>query len=252
MKTNDPPFVGPRLKVGRAQSHVRELGTIVGEYVARSPCQVVCHDGAEQERPERHLWKIHIHKSPPDLRTILGDVVHNLRAALDLLACDLVTLNGKEPNKVYFPIAQSADLLEARIRETKFNRASAEAVNLLKKLGPYPGGTRLFRAIHDLDIMDKHKRLVPIMYGAMLPNLSVSGNFYLGVQIELRDGQGVFDLPATAGNQIGQSFSIIPEFKFPKDSPFPRQSLTPTLQTLCAETDEVIAEFANLYGATLN
>jgi hypothetical protein len=172
--------------------------------------------------------------------------VHNLRAALDLLACDLVTRNGKSPKKVYFPIAENDEQLDCRIRPTRFNRASPDAVSLLKKLQPYPGDTPLFRAIHDLDIMDKHGQLVPIMYGAILPDLAVAGNFFYGVQIELRNGQNVFDLPATPDNQIGQEFSISPEFRFPREGPFPRQPLLTVLQTLCTEVDEVVEKFAEL------
>ncbi len=229
MLNSNPPFAGPRLKMTRAQRHVAEIDETIAQYVQQNPCRVVCHAGEEEQRPGRHLWKMHVDQAPPDLRTILGDVVHNLRASLDLMACNLVGLNGGDTAKVYFPMADAPDQLDRQIKGKRFDRASDAAVALLKSIGPYPGGSRCLRALHDLDIM-------------------VSGNSFFGAQVEIRDGQGVFDLPASSLNTAGQQFFVRPEFKFPKDSPFPRQSLIPALTILFEETREIIERFAALYG----
>jgi hypothetical protein len=247
--SQDIPLVGPRLKINRAEHHVAVLGELVTAYAARNPCRVVCHDGSERNKPDRHIWLVHIDEPPPaDLRTTLGDIVHNLRSALDLMACDLVALNKGNPKNVYFPIADASEQLDARIKDKHFDRASEEAISLLRKIGPYPGGEHHLRALHDLDIMDKHKRLIPVMSGAIMPNFAISGNISLGTRIEIREGQGVFDLPATPVNSIGQTFFITSEFKFPKESPFPREPIVPALRTLCADTLAVVDEFAALYA----
>ncbi len=93
---------------------------------------------------------------------LIGDAIHNMRAALDLMACDLVRLNGKRFDNVSFPFAQTASALEQQIKDKNFKRAHPDAVALLRSLKPYKDkGDVALRAIHDLDIMDKHQALLP-------------------------------------------------------------------------------------------
>jgi hypothetical protein len=96
---------------------------------------------------------------PEHLGAIIGDIVHNLRAALDLTACDMIrAAEGKDANvdRAYFPFCQGAEDLDDMIRARQFHRAGERAVQVLRGLKPYRGGNAALRAIHDLDIQDKH------------------------------------------------------------------------------------------------
>lgn len=95
---------------------------------------------------------------------IIGDVLHNLRAALDLLAVGLVAQNNGNPKGVHFPFADSADELERQIKDKRMLRAAPAVVDMLRALKPYRGGNLALRHVHDLDVRDKHQMLVPF-YG---------------------------------------------------------------------------------------
>ena len=68
---------------------------------------------------------------------MIGDIIHNLRAALDVMACDLVRLNRKSATGVHFPFARSASDLAKQIKEKHIDRAGPQVVDEIKKLQPY-------------------------------------------------------------------------------------------------------------------
>jgi hypothetical protein len=84
------------------------------------------------------------------------------------LAGDLARRNNKSPKGVWFPFADSQQALDTAIIDKNFDRAGPEAVALLKTFEPYRGADNPLRDIHDLDIIDKHRMLVPLadMIGA--------------------------------------------------------------------------------------
>src|ERR1041384_1788255 len=45
--------------------------------------------------------KFHIPSAPPSMGPIVGDIVHNLRSSLDMMACELARLNSKSDKSVY-------------------------------------------------------------------------------------------------------------------------------------------------------
>ena len=143
--TTDEPFFGPKLKAERANCHISDLNETLAAFFQGHPYKLVAKPDAQCIS-----FVIRVKKDiPHDLPTIIGDAVHNLRSALDLLACDLVRLNGGSTNSVYFPFADSGDDLEALIKKRKIDRASAEVVEIIRALKPYKGGNDMLRAIHD-------------------------------------------------------------------------------------------------------
>jgi hypothetical protein len=121
---------------------------------------------------------------PEHLGAIIGDIIHNLRSALDLVACDMVrAVEGKDANidRVYFPFCRSAEDLDTAIRLRQFDRAGERAVQVLRGLKPYRGGNAALRAIHDLDIQDKHTSLILALTTVSVPiirtpHISFAGN----------------------------------------------------------------------------
>ena len=91
---------------------------------------------------------------------IVGDCIHNLRTALDLMASELARLNNKGDKHVYFPFAESEALFPTAIRSKCFHKCGQDAVDLIKTFAPYKGGNKHLRALHDLDIADKHTALM--------------------------------------------------------------------------------------------
>jgi hypothetical protein len=190
-------FSGPLIKIARARKHLAELEAEIAAFLSTervhwidrrritsraldwltSQARALTRRSAGAESggvPESPI-ELRIQLPPEDLSAIIGDVVHNLRSALDLTACDMVrAVEGKDANveRVYFPFCRGAEDLETTIRLRQFHRAGERAVELLRGLKPYRGGNAALRAIHDLDIQDKHSALVFAKTRVAIPIIS--------------------------------------------------------------------------------
>ena len=151
-------FNASRLKIHRAREHVRELENLIKDYLASRPAQF---SPAQQIAGTIQFGSMSFRGIPENSSAILGDIIHNLRASLDLMACELCRMNKQSDKDVYFPFSESEEKLDEMIQKRHFDRAGEQAIGLLKALAPYKGGNVLLRAIHDLDIQDKHRSLIP-------------------------------------------------------------------------------------------
>src|ERR1700751_5324457 len=88
-------LLGVRLKIERAKRHFDELNTAIqswGTAEAEEHSYILNHD------PDRKCMNLALRRvkpNNPDWAFIAGDIVHNLRSALDHLVCQLALLNGK-------------------------------------------------------------------------------------------------------------------------------------------------------------
>ena len=170
------PFEASRVKLDRAAKHLSELETAVAAYLAEKPVQIIVEPfpGGVGETHGTRAWLARIRKPVPlDFSAIIGDVVHNLRTTLDLLACDLVRLTGKSAKAVYFPFCDIAADLRETIKKRNLHRAGADVVHVIESLKPYKGGNVALRAIHDMDIADKHQALLPVIGAVTVPLASI-------------------------------------------------------------------------------
>lgn len=152
----DAPFYHSRLKIDRAEQHVEHLAQMIDEYAKLEPQYTI------QTTKDNYVhFEIYRTAAPPRfLPAIVGDAIHNLRTSLDVMACEVVRLNKDSDKGVYFPFADSPEQLEEAIKSKKMNRASTEAIDLVRQLKPYRGGNTALRAVHDLDIQDKHQGII--------------------------------------------------------------------------------------------
>jgi hypothetical protein len=150
---NKLPFHGPKLKLARAKQHAAELSAKVEEYIRRDPFVLFVERANDDGRYYlAGRWRGPV---PDEFSVVFGDAVHNLRTALDILANDLVALCGAIPKEVYFPFAKSADEIEGQIAK-RMKGATSDIIDIVRNLKPYKGGDEILRALHDLDISDKH------------------------------------------------------------------------------------------------
>jgi hypothetical protein len=168
----------PLIKIARARKHLAELEEEIGVFLSTEPARLRRRGVSGTPEPPLQL---RIVLPPEHLGAIIGDIVHNLRAALDLVACDMVrAVEGKDANVegVYFPFCQKAEDLEGVIRARQFHRAGDRAVHVLCGLKPYRGGNAALRAVHDLDVQDKHRSLIlakTVVSGTMVRTLDNHG-----------------------------------------------------------------------------
>jgi hypothetical protein len=98
-----------RVKVERAKKHLRDLAAEI--LVTDKVVVVTSQVDSQIAIPEGF---VKLPRMSSDVMTISGDIVHNLRSALDHLAHQLVIVgSGKEPSrKIEFPIAKVAAAME--------------------------------------------------------------------------------------------------------------------------------------------
>jgi hypothetical protein len=239
-------FRWPRLKVQRAAYHVQQLSDSFDAYIAKDPIQCVTRS---IDDPDYLAWKIIVTaKAPEDWPAIIGDTIHNLRASLDLLACGLVEKNGhQDVPKVYFPFADSEDQLDHMIRKRKVDKAAPEAVALIKQLKPYRGGNIAIRAVHDLDIWDKHRAIIPD--AGMISALGSGIGHYELSQISLGEiGGGISHRSnlLISGIQPNTTFPATIELRLPRGAPLGELPLIPTLRDLTTAFERIIDAFEAL------
>lgn len=114
------------------------------------------------ELGEHQIWDF-------DFLAAAGDVVHNLRSALDHLAYQLVWAgSGEEPSRrIYFPIAKDAAAYEGE-KARKVEGMCPKAIKAIDALKPYKGGNDTLWRIHELDNIDKHRQLFTYSRDCML------------------------------------------------------------------------------------
>lgn len=246
------PFEAPKLKIERAHRHLRELETEITAYFHRKPMVLMVEKPAGLEHHGAHSWTVRIREPVPiHLSPIIGDIIHNLRASLDLLACDLVRIAGKSTKGVNFPFCDNPNKLDDFIKLRNLTRAGPEVVALVKSLKPYKGGNIALRAIHDFDIRDKHEALIPLVSAGASPSANVRFSPGGGItpipSISSRiseDGQHLLitiPIPGVPlGTELPAAFALIFGFD---GSPFDGHEILNTLRHFTEATESAIQLF---------
>lgn len=100
-----------------------------------------------------------------------GIIIHAMRSALDHLAVRLAQRHGHvRPKNVYFPISRSVEVFNCDGLK-KMWALSEIHQRIIQDLKPYEGGDNLLAALHQLDIMRKHSRLIAV--GGTFRQLSI-------------------------------------------------------------------------------
>lgn len=116
-------FVGAKLKFKRAIVHRQALVDCLKQHAETIPAANILirsKDGAYSVAQVKRA------PVPDEASMIFGDAVHNFRTCLDVLANELVVVNGNVPKGVYFPIPSSKNDLETAINK-KMKGISPEA-----------------------------------------------------------------------------------------------------------------------------
>ncbi len=151
-----------RSKIDRAKKHIADLDGALSSFNDSKPYRV------ETKRDPQTGQQIHYMASVADVplavSLIAGDAIHNLRSALDYLACQLVAIGtGKLPGShVYFPIGNDAADYESRC-SGQVKGARQDAIKAIDAIEPYKGGKgHQLWILHKLDIADKHRLLLTV------------------------------------------------------------------------------------------
>jgi hypothetical protein len=108
----------------------------------------------------------HLEPIPVEFALITGDVLHNLRAALDhtvyQLACAQLGEPTTEPYRwAAFPVAESEEKYKAHSKQS-IGRLTGATVAAIDSLKPYRGGNIPLWRLSALDNIDKHRLVLTV------------------------------------------------------------------------------------------
>lgn len=243
-------ITGSRLKVRRAGKHLHELERKADSFLKRNPDKFTKH--LDPQDFNYLIYEIQPNPAPPaTFGPVFGDVVHNLRSALDHIAWQLALLNleGTEERPYWntaFPILTDKSRSSAR----KFKRLTKDvlrdAIPVIKALQPYH--RREAAGEHELAILDalwnadKHRA-----------NIAIPSRQY--VPVFEPDRGGVECLPGGARRMRVPRWSKPEEkfepylrsevmFEIPDPDSGPRVSLAVLRQVYEFVRDDVVPQFA--------
>jgi hypothetical protein len=156
-----------RLRIERAEGHIRELEREIHAYLESRPYEVL-----RQAQGASQIIPIHVRVPPPThLSCIVGDVVYNSRASLELVFWALALETGpKDPDRdrISFPIF--VDQSKFAGAQDGFERyLPAGAIEVIEDVQPFRTRNASLSVLRTLSNQDKHGFLTLTVIGVPGP-----------------------------------------------------------------------------------
>lgn len=155
-----PSLEGCWEKLRRAEEQLDALEPLLKAYVESAPFEVT------SEKPNAEGWRVqrftNVVSPPLSFGVIVGEIVHDMRSALDHLVWQLVLANGKE-GKIFnqFPIADTKPKWDEALARGRLKNVVDTDIAAVERLQPYRRGDRAtrhpFAALRELSNTDKHQ-----------------------------------------------------------------------------------------------
>jgi hypothetical protein len=173
LKVDPRALAGIDTKVARASEHLTALNDEMVAWDTRRPWRLSHH---VHDEGREHLWRLRFDEPIPiEWSVILGEIVHNLRSALDQSVYWLgVDWTGKEVAGSSFPVYTRKATFAQRKKKSKTEWSSTSGMYKIRGIGPGPhafiealqpypqryGHRRdclALRLLHDFWNQDKHR-----------------------------------------------------------------------------------------------
>jgi hypothetical protein len=186
-----------RTKLAWAQTHIDALTERTKAYLASKPYDL--SHTVDERRGDQVLAIARVEPIPAEWSLVLGDIVHNLRSALDALVYALArahlgrTPTDTEARQIQFPIVDRPDQWEGECK--RWLRHIAPAAQLLiERCQPYhdanPREVHLLAALRDLSNIDKHRHLIVTLGIAETTRVEIRVPWAIG-KVWTIEGRGV-------------------------------------------------------------
>jgi hypothetical protein len=223
-----------RAKVERAKENLRDMERLFAQdgYIPGINMHVT-----SRKRPKGQFLTYHIR-----LLTLAsaGDVVVNLRGALDHLAYQLTKVHRpritiKEERDISFPVCKDQAAYE-KARKAVEKLVGPEAIKLIDALKPYKGGNEALFRLNELNNINKHKLLPSI------ERIVICHDAWIGKTFMYKFGRpqfsGIFARPKGKDYILRGGKETISELSSGR-----REALLPTLHYLVQYIDGIIDAF---------
>jgi len=179
--TADERLALVQVKIERAKKHIVDLQTEIRTFFDSNPYEIRTKRDPQTRRLIYYLFRVE--EIPYSIAAISGDILQNLRSALDHLAQQLWLVNNPgaiSNGDVYFPTDSSATQFKANA-PGKVKGLRQDAIDALYSAEPYDGGKGSdFSVINRLNRVDKHRILISALTQLQSINIGALGG--AGVQ----------------------------------------------------------------------
>jgi hypothetical protein len=242
------PFSGPKLKVQRARQHISDLQGFLNSFFKPADYRFI-----EETHPEtgQYVLKFELLRQvSPDIALLIGDVLHNLRSALDFSYYLAVSKSGGQPTDFSkFLVEETRERLEGPLRGGSIRHSAALQNLILDGIQPYKAGNYMLWALHQLNIIDKHKLLVPVVQATRLVGVDfdAGSNRFRGMSFGIHNGR-ITDLISGTGEIKIHNYGM-PTFEilFERGLPMENQSVIPTLWQFANVVSGVVEKFEDFF-----
>jgi hypothetical protein len=147
-----PPFEASRLKIAQARRHIATLRAILLDYSDRVHLELKEVARSEDEQGIKvHLAPRFSEPPPEDIPLWIGDAIHNLRSALDIMICDIGRAKERPTNNLKLPFAKNLEELNKILtnKDNEFRRLGDVTLEAIRTIRPYTeNGHPLVRGLH--------------------------------------------------------------------------------------------------------
>lgn len=243
-------FEGASLKVERAFRHFQELNQTMA--VLNSPAYLGIRKKIQSDNSVS-IGFADFGQAEPALAAILGDLIHNLRAAFDHMwmglfrACDCT---GSERNS--FPFHKTRQNVEDALKYSSIVKAiPGVPAYVMDRVKPYAdcGGNEIIWAITKFDNIDKHNLIIPAFRVIKTGTILASSG---GVKIQLSDTHILGSSSDLIASYVGDidynddGNSSVDIF-FRSDGPLGGQAILPTALNMAQATREAVQLFGKTF-----
>jgi len=154
------------VKMERAKKHFGDLEIARNRFINSNPCELNFKPDTKPGHEGLNLWFMtRIDPIPSEVSVLAGEAIHNIRSALDHLACQLVRVyGGTVSGQTSFPIFRSTQIDEPTFAR-KVEGMSQVAKDKIRTIEPFKNGKgHDLWVLHELDIADKHHGLLTTLF----------------------------------------------------------------------------------------
>ncbi len=164
-------FKGARLKIDRADHHIRDLERQFSAFVNTNPYTLAV--GSNPETGEPAVLIKFRQDIPAMWALIIGDAIHNLRSSLDHMTWEIIGRDsGVQDRYLKFPTGDNRVNFEASCKGIKTPSQSIKDIFIAMEAFEGGKGNALY-ALNALDNVEKHAILMPVVRAARINKITV-------------------------------------------------------------------------------
>jgi hypothetical protein len=241
----DDIFQGASLKKKRALQLIEELIKLAQEFEEADFYTFRVEKDIETGR-YRLIFAV-TKPIPDEFALLIGDTVHNLRSALDQLVFAIASQAGGKPDRIFFPVSDTEEKLKKNLDGSEIKKVAPKLADFfLNEIKPYKDGNYNIWALHQLDVTDKHRLVLPVLAVTRLNGFcAIDENNNRMCNCSARVERNGFINMIKTSAKMSITVPGEPEFMlfFDKEQPFEGQPVINTLNNLVETVANTIESF---------